>query len=439
MQKPDDFVLSTPHEYAVYLPALNVIYNKIFEIEIDSSRPIPQDFELADLAFWSGKSKLWNHKYLLHSVGNYAVGTNPRGAIFKRNINDFFILGDCGGFQIGKGTLKGVKGLTRGISGAAAVAAWGQNYDAKIWIIDTLEQYFDYAMTIDMPLWAMTQAGVDSPFNKCTEEQLLGMTLENLELIRENKQGRTKWLNVIQGTTPESIVRWWDAVKHFRDGGWSLAGAAGWRGGIANVLATVLMMRDENAFDPGMDWVHVLGVSQPMWDIFLTSIQQQLRKSNPKLQISFDSATPFESGGARDQYVLSPALGTDASNWSMKFNTFPALRSHADSSNPTLTDLTSPIGKLFMRHHLVIDSSKFSGRRIDTLTNAVIVNHNIWTYLDAGRRANQLAFSGNRNQIPPNFLDVLDFIEYIFTAESWRTEIDNHRKILDSTSASQYY
>ena len=41
-------------------------------------------------------------------------------------------------------------------------AAWGRNYDAKMWIINWLEQYCDYAMTIDMPLWAATEHGTQS-------------------------------------------------------------------------------------------------------------------------------------------------------------------------------------------------------------------------------------------------------------------------------------
>ena len=226
MQNPDNFVLSGPDDFAIYLPAVNPDYQKFIDAELDAARPIPSGFSLDDLAFWTGTSKLWNHKYLLHSIGGYKVGTDTRGPLFRKHAGDFCFVGDCGGFQIGKGTLDGLKNLKQGISGKRAVEAWGDNYDAKLWIINWLERYCDYAMTIDMPLWAMTQAGVDSPFHNCTEDQLLAMTLKNLKLIDTHKQGRTKWLNVIQGTTPENTVRWWNEVKWFRDGGWSLAGAA---------------------------------------------------------------------------------------------------------------------------------------------------------------------------------------------------------------------
>lgn len=438
MQNPDNFVLAAPDDFAVYLPAVNPDYQKFVDAELDAARPIPSCFSLDDLAFWSGTSKLWNHKYLLHSIGGYKVGTDTRGPLFRKATGDFWIVGDCGGFQIGKGTLDGLKNLNQGITGKRAVEAWGDNYDAKLWIINWLEQYCDYAMTIDMPLWAATPAGVNSPFHNCTEDQLLAMTLKNLKLIGTHKKGRTKWLNVIQGTSPENTVRWWNEVKWFRDGGWSLAGAAGWRGGLANVLSTVLLMRDEGAFEPGMDWLHMLGVSQPKWFIVLTAIQRELRKINPKIQVSCDSATPFEKGGAKDEYALPVSLGTDISDWVVRFKTFTAFKTHADASRQELTELHSPIGHQLMMHHLVVDGSDYSGRRIDNLTNKIFMNHNVWVYLDAARQANRIAFASNRTKLPELYAKTLDCIADAFAASDWRTTIASNRPLLDRFAKSQY-
>ena len=206
MNQPDNFTLSVPSPYAIYLPAVNTTYPKIIDDTISVSRPIPSSFTLDDLAFWSGNSTYWNHKFVLHSIGGYDVGTDPRGPLFRKQSGDFLIVGDCGGFQIGKGTLKGLKDLKQGMTEQAAVAAWGRNYEAKLWIINWLEQYCDYAMTLDMPLWATTNYGTNSPFHNCSEASLLAMTLDNLRLIEREKQGKTKGLNVIQGTTPENTV-----------------------------------------------------------------------------------------------------------------------------------------------------------------------------------------------------------------------------------------
>jgi hypothetical protein len=438
VQNPDNFVLSALDDFAIYLPAVNPDYQKFIDSKLDPVRPIPSGFSLDDLAFWSGTSQLWNHKHLLHSIGGYKVGTDTRGPLFRKAAGDFCFVGDCGGFQIGKGTLDGLKYLKQGISGKQAVEAWGDNYDAKLWIINWLERYSDYAMTIDMPLWATTPAGINSPFHKCTEDQLLAMTLKNLKLIDANKKGRTKWLNVIQGTTPENTVRWWNEVNWFRDGGWSLAGAAGWRGGLANVLSIVLLMRDEGAFEPGLNWLHVLGVSQPKWFIALSAIQRQLRKINPKIQLSCDSASPFQNGGAKDEYALPVALGPNIKDWSVKFKTLTGFRMDADPSRQMPTELHSPIGDHLMMHHLVVDAAEFSGRRIDNLTNKILTNHNIWVYLDAARRANNLAFLGNRSQMPTDYAEVLDCIEDAFTSSDWQTQIRSHRPLLDRFELSQY-
>jgi hypothetical protein len=439
MSQPDNFTFTHPSPYAIYLPAVNTTYPKIIDDELPKSRPVPAGFTLDDLAFWSGKSKYWNHKYLLHSIGGYDVGSDPRGPLFRKHKGDFITIGDCGGYQIGKGTLKGLKDLKKGITGNTAVEAWSRNYDAKTWIINWLEQHCDYAMTIDMPLWAKTNFGMNSPFHNCSEEQLLSMTVENLRLIDREKQGRTKWLNVIQGTNQIDTLKWWNAVKWFKDGGWSLAGAAGWRGGLYNVLLTVLTMRDEGAFESGSDWIHMLGVSQPKWDIFLTAIQRQLRRSNPNIQISCDSASPFESGGARDQYALPPLLGKKLTDWSIGYKTLTAVRSDADRTKTTPSPLLSPLGQTLSLRDLVVDDSPMSGRRIDKFSNVFLMNHNTWIYLDAGRRANDAAFnSTSTDNIPIEFTAILEIIDTAFTTTDWISVLDTSKDFLDEIAPNMF-
>lgn len=434
----DQFALSVPHDTAVYLPALNENYIRVADLPTPADRALPAGLTLADLAFWGGNSKLWTHKCLLHSVGGYRVGVDTRGSIFNKTAGEFVLVGDSGGFQIGTGTLQGVKGLTANMDGAAAVRAWAEDYDAKIWIIDWLERYCDYAMTIDMPLWAMTASGKASPFHRCNEQQLIDMTVENLRIIDAERRGRTKWLNVIQGTNAQNIQRWWDSVKWFRGGGWALAGAAGWRGGVKNVLATVLMMRDKAAFEKGMDWLHVLGMSQPTWDIVLTAIQRELRKINPLLQVSYDSATPMLKAGSKDEYILPIRLGPEVADWSFQYKTLETHRYHADAANPIPANLHSPIGQQLMMHHLAVNADEFAGRRLDNISTQILANHNIWVILDAARRANALAFGGHRDQLPRQYSQLLDLIEQLFAAKDWRALLDEHNSLLDAVAASRY-
>lgn len=431
MPSADTFALTSPHDYAIYLPATNPQYAGVSEMSVRPSRPMPSGFDLEDLAFWSGTSKLWNHKFLLHSIGAYSVGTDTKGPLFRKKKGEFTFVGDSGGFQIGKGSLNGLTNLHAGMSGDAAYAGWNDNYDTKMWVINWLEQYSDFAMTLDMPLWARHPNNVKSPFHFCSDEQLLAMTLENLELIELERRGRTTWLNVIQGTTPENTLTWWNAVKRYRLGGWALAGSAGWRGGLYNMLKIMLTMNQEGAFDDGTKWLHVLGVSQAKWDICLTAMQMQLRQKNKLIQISCDSATPFTCACALDQYAISPLLGKRTEDWALSFETLSAVKSHADPANARPSGLSSPIGQLLQLHHLVVDGSDFAGRRVDELTNMMVSNHNAWVILDAGRRANRMAFAGNRQELPDDYIVVLDVIEQAFATKNWQVVLDKYKAVLD--------
>ena len=431
MQSPDNFAMGTLDDYAVYLPAVNPQYASIADEVIIPSRPVPANFMVEDLAFWSGKSNLWNHKFLLHSIGGYQVQQDTKGPLFRKQKGDFTFVGDSGGFQIGKGSLQGLINLHAGMSGDDAVAGWNDNYEAKLWVIHWLEQHSDFAMTLDMPLWARHANNEASPFHNCSDEQLLSMSLANMALINQEKRGRTKWLNVIQGTTPSNTLVWWNAVKSHRLAGWALAGSAGWRGGLYNMLSIVLAMNDEGAFDEGMEWLHVLGVSQPKWDIFLTAIQIELRKKNKHIQISCDSATPFSTAGARDEFAISPTLGQNIDDWVVRLGTLSAVKSDANPANARRSGLNSPLGQQLYMHHLVVDDREFSGRRVDLLTTMMLVNHNIWVYLDAGRRANKLAFGGGIRELPIDFATVLDVIEQAFGTSSWRAVLDKNKNLLD--------
>lgn len=434
--KEDNFALSAPHPYAIFLPAVNSTYAQVQAIKLKSDRRMPANITLDDLAFWTGKSKLWNHKFLLHSIGNYAIGANTRSPLFKRVPGSYTIVGDSGGYQLGRGKFDGFDGLYEGMSAEEAEYVWKNRYDEKCWIIHWLDYHSDYAMTLDLPLWALTSRGSTSPFHKCSESQLLALTVDNLRLIEREMEGRTKWLNVVQANTLEDGLRWYDGVRWFKHGGWSMAGNAGWRGGLFNMLTFLLTMRDDDAFSAGQEWLHVLGVSQPKWDIFLTAMQRGLRKTNERLQVSCDSATAFDMGGRFDRYAISPALGSDARDWSVGFGQLEQLRSHSDQSNPSPFPAASPLGNQLMMHHIIVDGSSLAGRRLDTISNMLLINHSLWVYLDAGRRANAAAFGAAKRNIPAAFAAAIDIIEEAFSVEQWALLLQRSKSELD-LAASQ--
>jgi hypothetical protein len=426
--------------YAVYLPAVNDSYAAETTKELPTDRPFPDDLTLRDLVFWE-PNQLWHYPYLLHSVGLFAVGSLPDNSVTQRNRANNTLVGDSGGFQIGKGSMKGLLSLrAKPMPAHAAVAAWQQESRARDWIVGWLDTYADYAMTLDMPLWASSPDGASSPFHNCTTAQLIDMTVQNLRYIDKRTDGRTKWLNVVQGGgATTDIAVWWDAVKWFRRGGWALAGSAGAKGGIANMLRTLLMMRDDSAFEPGQDWVHVLGISTPKWAVLLTAVQQALRQCNPSLRVSFDSSSPFQTGGRYEDAALTPAFTRDEGTWSIGTESAPQSRLHADASLATpFAHDQSPIGRRLQLRHFSVRGGVWDQRHFDSISNTLLTNHNVWVYLDAMKQANDLAAARDSVRVPARYLECLAFIDDVFRRDSWDDSIVSNKGMLDAVAPSGY-
>ena len=424
-------------DYAIYLPAVNDSFAAETIKQLPNQRALPAGLEIEDLIFWNRNNRLWHYSHILHSVGLHKVGSQPDNSVTRAGKTDCFVLGDSGGYQIGTGKLKGYQSLHAGMSSDEAKTTWAGAYSVRRWILDWLELHTDYAMTIDMPLWATLPKGAASPFHQCSAQLLTAMTVDNLKFIDLHRQGRTRWLNVIQGLDEQTTVAWWNAVKWFDCSGYALAGAAGVKGGIANVLRTVLMMRHDGAFESGHDWIHVLGVSTPKWAILLTAIQRALRQSvNPKLQISYDSATPFQAAGIREEVALSPRYSSRPADWAIRFETVPQSSTLAGSTAPF--PYSSPLGDIVTLGDLNVRGGAWTERSFDTVSNILLCNHNCWVLLEAFRQANELAFVSDRSAVPATWRSCLDFIANVFEQENWQAELEKEKALLDAVAASEY-
>ena len=423
--------------YAIYLPAVNTGYVTTVASPLPQGRRFPSGLTPKDLMFWE-PNNLWHYPYMLHSIGQYAVGKAPHSAMDKANRTQSILVGDSGGYQIGKGTLKGLKYVKdKQMKAADAVNAWRYESAARAWITNWLSSECDYAMTIDMPLWARAKKGFSSPFHRCTVQELIAMTVQNLRYIDALSPPHVKWLNVIQGgPTVVDAIAWWNQVKWFRKGGWAMAGSAGMAGGLFNMLAVLLMMRDDNAFDAGQDWLHVLGVSTPFWAVALTTIQEGLRNTNPELKVSFDSSSPFLQGGRFEDVALTPAFGNSTSSWTIKKVKAPQHPSYADK-NCTLPfpHQQSPLGKVLMLNELNVREGMWQKRQYDSLSNALLINHNIWVYLDAFKQANDIVATRDVNRIPADYLQCFDLIKHLFTTTGdWTIDLGNNKALLDKVA-----
>jgi hypothetical protein len=423
--------------FAVYLPAMQFHYaSAVDNNKAIKGREFPNGIKLTDLDFLNPKSKLWHYKYALYSAGQFNDASPKACCVSNRDRDNTVILGDSGGFQIGKGTLKGTENFKKTKTANEICEVWRNSGDIRKRIVNWLDANSDYAMTIDMPLWARDAANKDTPFHKCSVEQLIDLSVENLDYIKRYSNGNTKWLNVLQGTNPKDSKQWWDAVKHYRMGGWALAGGVGWRGGLDNVLHYVLLMRDDNAFAKGLDWVHVLGVSQPTWAVLLTAIQNALRKTckNTNLRFSYDSASPFQAGGRYQQVVRYPKFTSDMKSWAMSAHEAPVNPIYAGKKGESFHfPYASPIGDLLTLNHLNIRGGEFQRGAYDSVSNHILTNHNVWVYVRSFLEANELAFmhsSEADKAVPQKLLDACAFIDDIIGQQNWQAKLKKEQKLL---------
>jgi hypothetical protein len=210
--------------------------------------------------------------------------------IQQRDRANTMILGDSGGYQIGKGVLK-FDWLD--FEGANANKTRKQ-------ILEWLELTADWSMMLDVPTWACDH--IHSPKTGLkTFEDCLEKTRFNNKYFLDNRLGQTKWLNVLQGGDWDTAEKWYNGVKEFSDPKGPYAGreAEGWAFGGANMckmditLKRLMTMREEGLLT-GKNWIHFLGTAQLDWSCYLTLIQRQIRKHiNEELTISFDCASPF--------------------------------------------------------------------------------------------------------------------------------------------------
>ena len=416
-------------QYAVYLPAVNSNYASEVLKKLPANRSFPKNLTLKDLIFWDRNNKLWHHNAILHSIGLHKYPKQVSNAISEMGQSDCLLVGDSGGYQIGGGALKGYKLLYKNQNASDAVEAWQNAYDLKKWIVDYLEMHCDYAMTLDMPLWAKDLRNADTPFHNCSIEELTQLTVENLKFIDAHREGRTKWLNVIQGLDDKSTIDWWNAVKWFDCSGYALAGNAGVAGGIEKVLQILLIMIEDGKLNHKTQWIHVLGVSTPQWAIYLTAIQKALRKKlKNEIRVSYDSSSPFRIGGVWEGICIMPTFQSKLDTWSIKYVTSAQSLKLFQSEEPF--PYSSAIGDKLTWGDLNVKGGTWDWRTFDTISNLLLVNHNVWTYLTAFEMANQIAFDGGDGVVPHQWRQCLDLIEIIFDTSQWRRLLADNMKLL---------
>jgi len=390
--------LNQKNDWATFLPAISSFYTSTLGRQKINSNyhaqsRIPSGFEngLEGMNFFNEDKGYFYYDSALYSAGHAVLDLNKNQdldyMIYSRSKGKTALVGDSGGFQIGKGVIKFDWENFFEKKGDANYK--GKADQTRLSILRWLEATADWSMTLDVPGWACEgknreMTGLNS-FDECMKA-----TIHNNEFFENNRvPGKTKFLNVLQGSNDENADIWYEAVKNHNFEGWALGGAH--TTDLAFALRRIIIMRDEGMFE-GKDWLHTLGTSKLDWACGLTSIQRQIKKINPNFRLSFDCASPFIATAKgliyymnsfenkRFSYLMCPFVDDKSFKGSitpLPFDSEIAKRLNMGdicTYGPTDTNRLGKVGKSSW----------------DTLSYAMMMSHNTYMHIRAVQNANAL-------------------------------------------------
>ena len=399
MKRPPVNLTPLQENMAVYLPAISSFYSTyVAKQRLEEFVPtdrIPQGFDrgIEGMNFLNPEEGYFTYKYALYSAGHAQLDLKKsvvqESMIQQRDRNNTMILGDSGGYQIGKGVLKFDWLNFEGV----------EANKVRQQILEWLELTADWSMMLDVPTWACDH--IHSPKTGLkTFEDCLDKTRFNNDYFLKNRLGQTKWLNVLQGSDWDTAEKWYNGVKEFSEPNGPYAGreAEGWAFGGANmckmdITLKRLMTLREDGLLKGKNWIHFLGTAQLDWSCYLTLLQRQIRKHiNEELTISFDCASPFIA--TAHGLVYTNAQHT-TKRWSVIMDKAPDNKLLAESSIPF--PFESEIGRRLnmgdICHYapgMLNKIGKEGKTSWDSFSYALMMGHNVYCHIVAVQRAQQL-------------------------------------------------
>jgi len=448
-------------DFAKFLPAISNFYNtfiskqRVTEGAHISNERIPAGFEngVEGLNFINPEKGMFTYDVGLYSAGHACLDIDKApdrdSMCVNRDRKFSTIVGDSGGYQIGKGVIQ---------------FDW-QDFEGnkankvRSDILNWLELTADWSMTLDIPTWASGPQNSARTGLKSFADILKG-TLYNNNYFQKNRLGQTKFLNVLQGDDWNTAQIWYDAVKDFEFEGWAMGGLN--MCDLEVMLRRLIIMRDEKKLE-GKDWIHVLGTSQLDWACFLTQIQRQLRKHvNPNVTISFDSASAFLS--TANGLVYTHNLFTPK-RWSYIMEKAPDDKRLKGSDIPF--PFKSAIGNRLTMGDVCwygegdLNKNNKEGKTAwDSFSYVLMMAHNVYNHIRAVQIANDIndiemvkhrpevkfwrktKDSDNTDQmsdfVPRNILYFNTFVEELFTSEKPMELLDSASSFLADNRGTRW-
>ena len=225
----------------------------------------------------------WRHPYFLVTAGHHYKKMDFRDQL---GLDDgTFVFGDSGGFQIATGALK-----------------WDSTIREKIF--HWLEANSDVAANLDIP----PRVTFENRF-----QDSMDISFDNFKYFEKHQSGKTKFLNVIQGTFSEEYKEWYHKFKDFDFKGWCIGGPKK----LVDFMYVIALMLKEREFEKKhVEYIHLLGISKISDFFILATLQELLNKmTDSRIQLMSDSSSP-------GQY---PVFGTYLHSGNYKTQTFTEL------------------------------------------------------------------------------------------------------------------
>ena len=450
-------------DYAYFLPATSGFYSTFIGKQrygnyVDPAR-IPPSLAngVESLNYLNPDKGAFYFDHCLYSAGHANLDlTKPdetEDMFRNRDRSTSWVLGDSGGFQIGKGVWEGE---WRDPTGPEVAAMWAEVnakgvelvpqlhptgdpktdkngnpkytkvdhpklYQARLdaaqkkreQVLTWMDTLMDYGMVLDIPAWVERSPAGRKATGIESYQQAVNATRFNNEYFIKHRNGNCKFLNVLQGETHEQADDWYQQVKDFCDtkvygdkafNGWGMGGQN--MCDIHLVLKRLVALRFDGLLEQGQhDWMHFLGTSKLEWAVLLTDIQRAVRKyHNPSFTISFDCASPFLATANGQIYINTET--EDRTKWVYRMQASADDKKYATDSrlfkDAVLQDKifekfeTSPIIDQIQIKDICIyapgdlnKNGKEGATSWDSFSYALMMGHNVWMHLNAVQEANR--------------------------------------------------
>jgi hypothetical protein len=359
-------------DYAYFLPATSGFYSTFIGKQryghyVDPAR-IPKSFTngIEGLNYLEPDKGAFYYDHCLYSAGHANLDltkADESEAMFRnRDRSTSWVLGDSGGFQIGKGVWEGewrdpngpevqammASCIAKGIELVPQFDSGGnpkldktgkpkttkidhvKKYQASIdaaqkkraLVLGWMDALMDYGMVLDIPAWVCRSPSGIKATGVSTYQEAVNATRYNNEYFIKHRNNNCKFLNVLQGENHSQADDWYLQVKDFCDtaiygdkafNGWGMGGQN--MCDVKLVLKRVVALRYDGLLEKGQhDWMHFLGTSKLEWATLLTDIQRAVRKyHNDQFTISFDCASPFLATANGQIYIQTETQ--DRTKW----------------------------------------------------------------------------------------------------------------------------